>query len=61
MLLYDFATNQRSLISAENSATHLPENYFVDRVVTHPLLELTDPHAGVAWTFEKNKITLTYQ
>lgn len=61
MLLYNFWDEQRSLISAENSATHLPENYFVDRVVAHPLLDLTDPNAGVVRTFTKHEIELTYQ
>ncbi len=61
MLLFAFANDQRSLISSENYADALPVSYFVDRVVEHPLLELTDPHARVTRTFTNNAIHLIYQ
>jgi hypothetical protein len=60
MLLYNFLDNQRSLISAEQMPI-VPTSYFVDRVVMHPLLDLTDPHAGVVRAFTKHEIELTYQ
>lgn len=61
MLMYNFTDTKQTLVSIENYAEAIPASYFIDRVVEHPLLVVTDPHVRVTRSFTNGEIILSYQ